>query len=592
VSSVVSAPARRRRTADAHAPAPSPTVVPSSADPWRLAGNQATGRLRSRAAAIGFSEFPHADRIRQALGVSRQFAAVVNPSGCHARATRAFTDGVTTHFATPSPDLHVAAHEAAHQLQHAGVTNDLGLGAEGHASAVANAVRAGAPARRLIGPHGQRVRPAVRHYVETNEYGGWGRLAETGETLTHSGHDAYATPALIAGANGILFARRSGISLSSGGGGPTVTAPDGSGSKALSKVEVRMDSDPTGETFYSDCRQAAEEVMGGKGEDVVERVYARPGGMPVGVTPPEKPLDYAAMVLFIDERVLAQPGYAEMSQDEKLEAIRDAQSAWDWADREVKEAYRKKAVDRAKARDLGINEFATPRVGEAYAVFPDKPAGQGEYKFHYATVVMAAGADSVTFENAGGARDEKTRSWKFETYGPPHKPEQTFHGQWTGFGEHRKTLRLGNQPPPPAGAEQFRRLPTRELLSRLEASTNENERSYLEQELAHRVAYAWVEVHEQEDLTGDDEVMVLFSTGFGSLQAGGAVAIPEGQSHVFTMPITRLIPLANPLVVSVYDFDVEGDDLIGAVSWAKPYGPRSNIALAGHGARYSLTLSL
>lgn len=477
-------------------------------------------------------------------------------------------------------------------MQHAGVTRDFGLGAEGHAAALADAVASGAPARGLIGARGRPVAPAVRHYVETSEYGGWGRLAETGETLTHSGQEAYATPGLIAGANDVLSARRSGISLSAGGGGKTVTAPDGSGSKSLSKVDVRMDADPNGEEFYADCRQAAEEVMGGKGENVVERVYVKPGGMPVGVTPPDRPLDYAAMVIYVDERVSALPGYKEMSEAEKLEAVADARSAWDWEDPDVKKAYRKKAVSRAKARELGINEFATPRVGEAYAVFPDTPPGQGEYKFHYATVVMATGGDSVTFENAGGARDEMSRSWKFETYGPPHKPEQTFHGQWASFGEHRKTLSIGNQPPPPAGAGQFRHLSTRDLLSRYEASSHEHERYYLKQELGHRVAYAWVEVHEQEDLTGDDEVMVLFSAGFGSLQAGGAVAIPEGQSHVFTMPITRLMPLVDPLVVAVYDFDLEGDDLIGSVAWPAPYHPRSNIALTGSGARYTLNLSL
>src|SRR5262249_9553538 len=153
----------------------------------------------------------NASRILQSLRVSAPLTGVHDPASCARRGTPAFTDGTVTHFASDHPDIHVAAHEAAHQLQHRGVTHDAGLGAEGHAGAGAEAVGAGRPAASLISKHGQRVPSAVRNYV----MGTWkgpagndltGTLSETGEAFVPGGHDAYATPALISQASAILQA--------------------------------------------------------------------------------------------------------------------------------------------------------------------------------------------------------------------------------------------------------------------------------------------------------------------------------------------------------------------------------------------------
>ena len=55
-----------------------------------------------------------------------------------------------------------------------------------------------------------------------------GRLADTGETMTVSTHEAYATPELINRGAGMLDIKGSGVHLSQGSAGRTVEAPDGS----------------------------------------------------------------------------------------------------------------------------------------------------------------------------------------------------------------------------------------------------------------------------------------------------------------------------------------------------------------------------
>ena len=226
------------------------------------------------------------------------------------------TDEYVTHFASKDPDLDIAAHEAAHQLQHTGVTRDAGLGPEGHAVAVAATVREGRSAGSLIGSSGEHVPGAVRGYVETDKYGGLGRLGETGDTLTFKSQEAYATPALIAQANGILKARKSGVEISAGAGAKTVDVPGNGGSKTLSKVDVKFAVDPKAEKFYSDCRQAACEVMG-RGSDKSEAAVGRPGGVPLEISPIEGALDLVALTIYIDKTIRETPGFEKMTRGRK-----------------------------------------------------------------------------------------------------------------------------------------------------------------------------------------------------------------------------------------------------------------------------------
>ena len=74
--------------------------------------------------------FPHAATIQSAVGPEIPGSAVHDAAACESGGVQAFTDGSVSSFASESPTLHVAAHDAAHQLQHAGLTNDGGMGAD------------------------------------------------------------------------------------------------------------------------------------------------------------------------------------------------------------------------------------------------------------------------------------------------------------------------------------------------------------------------------------------------------------------------------------------------------------------------------
>jgi hypothetical protein len=575
----------------------------SATAPVALAGNQAVQRFLRSGQAVGHvtpMQFPYGEKISGILGRSAHLSSILDKQGCASRGTPAFTEGMLTHFATETPSLHVAAHEAAHQFQHAGITRDAGLGPERHAGAVADAVVAGHQRSALIGDTGSRVQSAARNYVFTDRNNNWRdiepgaafkKLGEMGATLTASGKEAYATPDLISQAAGILGAKKSGISISAGAGGPTVEAPDGSGFKTLSRIDVKMDADATGETFYGDCREAAREVMGGPTKErLQEKVVASPGGLPITAQPPNTPLEMVALVIFLDQRIRETPGYETMTDDEKLEVARKAYEDFGKLSDEEKEALKKTPVGEEMAKRLGIDQYAAPEVGEAFATFKGTKAGMDEFHFHYATVIIAAGPDRVTLENAGGNQGEKTTKWKIETYGPAVK-KQSFHEEFARKGEDWHTVRVRTSPPPPSYAAEIPGMSTTELFKRYRASTNPDEMYYLELELKKRRVYVNVEVDETKDWMGD-EVYVLLSTGGGLQRSTGTVKFDKGQGHTFTMPLTSIWPVNDPLYINVFEFDYTGDVRIGYISWASPYHPQSDVEMNRSGARYRVTISL
>ena len=116
---------------------------------------------------------PHVDRVQAAFG-SHDIRRVAAHSGDEARqanlelGSEAFTRGEEVAFGSP-PDLHTAAHEAAHVVQQrAGVSLPGGVGAEGdtherHADAVADAVVGGGSAAALLdGYQGAGGAPTVQ----------------------------------------------------------------------------------------------------------------------------------------------------------------------------------------------------------------------------------------------------------------------------------------------------------------------------------------------------------------------------------------------------------------------------------------------
>lgn len=571
-------------------------------------GNQSVQRLFPTNQPM---RFPHASRVRAALGTSAPLQGVHDPDGCAMRRTLAFTDGAVTHFAKPVPDLHVATHEAVHQLQHAGLTNDAGLGAEGQACAAADAARAGQSASWLIGGIGARVPVAERHYVYTDKTGRWkdisggaalGRLSETGETLTFHSHDAYATAALIASAGAILRAKRSGVELADGGPGPQVDSPDGSGGKTLSKIDVKQVGDPASKEFYGDCGRMAREVMGPTAKDSPASVVCSPGGVPRVIDPvtaQKAAKEQLALLLFMDGRIRGTPGYEAMSAEDKkkiADAAYNEYKAWSQTEKDefVKTQLEKGRLPADKAKEIGIDEYAAPAIGEAYTIVRSGATAPQEYPYHWAAVIMIAGENRVTLENAAESSDyeQKNAKWYIETYGPASK-QQSYHEEWKGaFGANPHTLTARTQPPPPSYAAEIPGKSTSDLVALYTApGTTPDDRYYLKQELDKRVITATVLVKKQEDWTGDDEPFLEFSVS-GGVKGTKERRIKEGSSGTFTMTVGFLLPLDNPLTVFVREYDLlDPSDTIGTISWDAPYKPLT-MSVTGDDANYVVTLTM
>ena len=568
------------------------------------AGNQAIQRRLNTATENprlvtdrpALMDFPHQGRISASVPLSMSLAARLDPDGCASRGALAYTQGTVSYFSGPHPDVHVAAHEATHQLQHAGMTRDAGLGAEGHAGAVADMVRAGRSAAALIGPRGNHVAPAERNYVITSEYGPQAKLGELGESLTYSNQVAYATPSLISQASAILQARHSGVSIAAGAETKTVKVPKGTETKILSRLMVKLDTDPTGENKASgDCRQCAGEVMGGGGPDKPQAAVINAGGSQVVVGQPDQPGDFVAKAFYVQKQIAKQTNYQSLPEEQKQQIVKKAESEYEDLSMLEKANLRKEYVEASNAKELGIDEHAKPAVGEAFAIFPaNKPAGSG-YKFHFATVIMAPGSDRITLENAGTERDQRNDKWDIETYGTEGKGE-SFQESWArtfrshgGEGGYPHTLVIRNAPRAPEDIGTTAEKPTAAVMDLYRKSTNPDEKHYLKQVLDGRVVLGDITIEKQDDLTGDDNVYLEFaSSGHRSTYA----SIPEGKSGRVSMWVGMLLPPTDPLIVHVYERDwLSRNDLIGTISWPAPYLPKTE-TIAGSDARYVVTLRL
>lgn len=419
-----------------------------------------------------FPGYPHRDRIERLTGRPVPGRAVHDPSLRRRLGVDALTAGETTVFGSPEPHPRMAAHEAAHLMQHAGVTRDQSLGAEGHAEAVAGEVDAGRPARHLVGAEGRRVSAGVRPYTELTDaeqtargewqVGSTARVADNGQTVTSDmQHECWADPALITASEATLRARGSGVSIKAGSGTVKGAAPDGSGPRTLKAVEVKISaSDPATTNFYADCGRSSREVMGPTGSDTAPKgVYSDDAGAEKETSASYDPATYRSEIFsktgrpytvksgdtlsgiakkflgsssrymdiynYATNKTLIGPDPAKLKPGQGI-LIPPGTAAEGRANYLALGAAEKEAFDKAH----GVNEYAAPEVGEAFTARRDDLLTRAGFNFHWAGVIMVAGHDRVTFENfakPGTTYDTKDEEWFFETYGPPSKPGQTFH---------------------------------------------------------------------------------------------------------------------------------------------------------------------
>ena len=113
---------------------------------------------------------------------------------------------------------------------------------------------------------------------------------------------------------------------------------------------------------------------------------------------------------------------------------------------------------RLFARELGVNQYVAPEVGQAFGSvslgfaktgegMPDyvtdptgatkKAPSRGEiWGTHYGAVVARSGGDTMTLENyarnfESGGKSRTNEMYYFQMYGPVTKPEQTWHKIWS-----------------------------------------------------------------------------------------------------------------------------------------------------------------
>jgi hypothetical protein len=526
--------------------------------------------------------FPHASRIEASLGAPVRGEAAIDPAECEAEGVQAFTDGATAHFATASPALHVAAHEATHLLQHAGMTRDAGLGAEGHAGAVADAVTHGVSASSLLGQGGAPV-PNGRHaYTEFSEaeqaaLGQWqvgpeAKIGDQGRTATNDNRgDCWAEPGLIAAANAKLKARRSGIEISALSDTVSGDAPDGSGWKMLNKVDVKIltNTSTTGtQNLWTDCGRSSREVQGPTGADTPPKgVYDSGEGVSCTTSASMDPAVYRDQIYMAgglgSTPKKAREKYLSLSSTEK-------------------DAFDKKH---------GINRYAAPDVGQAFVARRDDALTMAKFNWHWATVIMVAGGDRVTFENfakPGTSYSSKDEKWFFETYGPPSKPMQTFYDrEQTDVGEPGKntTIMVAETQPPP----ELVKLSTPDLIAKYGAASNAEEKRAIAGEIANRWIKISIKVRKVSSGPGADDVYCQIAAG-GKMTRTKVVELDDGQSHLFWAPLKKLVSFTGAIELKVFDEDtISADDLLVWMSWPAPYAPFTNTKTY-EGADYGVTI--
>lgn len=531
------------------APTAAPSAAPGLAHPLstlhRSLGNAALQELLlGRGEAL--PRFPHQAALTRSLGAPPG-QAVVDPAACAARGVEAFTEGATTFFRTPAPSLAVAAHEAAHQLQHAGRSRDAGLGAEVHAEAVAARVERSVDARPLLSAPGDTVSGAIHDYtvVPVDEQGagsalGWrapggtplqladdGRLAvacpEQGRT-----QDAWATSDQIQASNAVLEAQGAAVRLAAGPAELRGKAPgDGATERALSRVVVTT-PDGAPATLTGDCGTAAAEVMGAEGR--VSAAVARSWTGQEQVTDPHAlygrrdGAPYHTPEVWLLE--ILRMAYGADLDAARLFALYSAQTP------DERDAFEKR---------YGVNLQAVPEVGEALTIgsVPADPrwtrspgvSAEETYNWHFATCVFKSGDDFVTLESYAG---RAPTDWYFSMWGPA-RYGQSFHEREAETGI-------------------FGTAPVSLVVTPSDA-----------------LAFT-VRLTEGADLAGDSELYLRVSTVLGSRESAVSPLAP-GDTGSFEVSLAGLLPWgeSQPLTIEVLEDDLLSDDALFRTTWSPPF---------------------
>jgi hypothetical protein len=410
---------------------------------------------------------PHLDTIQRAFGADHDVSGVrAHVGGDAAKASQAmgaeaYATGNSVAF-QKSPDLHLAAHEAAHVVQQReGVSLKGGVGASGdayeqQADAVADRVVAGESAADLLPKNGgnDAADPSVQRYVNKQVKGQSARVSETGNTvvLGDSGYSQhlYATDTLIAQSNKLLAAsgdKGSYIRLQKNGDDVKagdkelhcvrpVFQPEGDqNNKELEKENKGKDADDT-MALWADCGRSSRAVMGSHGDAAPHATY-KAGGKEKETGDAYNPAKFSDQI-YLD----AMPGFLRNPEHKQFLKSGTHYNGEDKEDLivptsadQARTQYWELGEDGRRRFDqaTGINTGANPHVGGGYTMNTEynmpgfKEMARNTWNFHWAGVVMKDGSDNITLENYadGNGYDSVNMDWNYQMYGTVKKG-QTF----------------------------------------------------------------------------------------------------------------------------------------------------------------------
>lgn len=271
-------------------------------------------------------------------------------------------------------------------------------------------------------------------------------------------HELYAKKGKVAEANKKLQAVKSGVELQETG--TTDSFDKGSKSEELSKVEVKNKTNSTeGDNMelWADCGKSNGVVVG---SDEREAVYNNPKGIEATAAGSPSGMKMKIMKEWIHDKYSTSTGAEQKAMGD---TIREAQSYEAMLPAIVKEyhaatkesekktiakryfAYMEKIAEvyweyhaslseadqDAIDKQMGINKFANPTVGEGYTTSSGGAPipGTSTWNFHWGGVVMESDdkSDKIVLENyAVGDASVENEDWEFAMYGTKKKG-QTFH---------------------------------------------------------------------------------------------------------------------------------------------------------------------
>ncbi len=420
--------------------------------------------VASRGVAGAGGSLPHLGAIQASFGRHSVGGIKAQVGGAAAEATgalgaSAYATGDRVAFGS-SPDLHTAAHEAAHVVQQrSGVSLYGGVGKAGdtyerHADAVADMVVQGKSAEGLLdtvssgsggggGAEGP-VQMYSRVPVGKQKTDHWNagvdlRVADDGRIAVADGtHQMWAATDVIAASDMQLMAQKSPFSLTIGSSKIKGKVPGKKGAQVeLSEVTpINYENGSQGDTMRTieACSSHGQQLMGSgmnqgshsmetgmaavtegpNGEE--ERRYDKRGGTGNGRT---------------DTNIMADLR-GEMSGKSKEEGEKGYKNM---SDKRRKE----------KAKELGINQYAEPEVGEGLAVYAAVSELKKSFPMHFVPVVAKSGGDYVTLENYAKSVTERkpgdttlsSNDWYFKMFGPAKKgDDQSFYGENVKQGDY------------------------------------------------------------------------------------------------------------------------------------------------------------